>query len=78
MSRLQHLAINNEGFIFDPTSGESFTVNQTGLVILNGLKENKSQEKIIQDLKEKFDFFPEDIERDVDDFLSRLRSMRLL
>jgi hypothetical protein len=77
MSRLQHLAINDEGFIFDPATGESFTVNPTGLVILNGLKENKPLEIIIKDLKDKFDFIPEDIERDINDFMSRLRGMRL-
>jgi PqqD family protein of HPr-rel-A system len=78
MSRLQHLAINNEGFVFDPTTGESFTVNPSGLTILNSLKENKSIDSVIADLKASYDFIPEEIERDVNDFLSQLRSMRLI
>ena len=39
MSRLNRLAINDEGFIFDPETGNSFTVNGTGLFIIKLLKE---------------------------------------
>ncbi len=78
MNRLNQLAINDEGFVFDPTTGESFTVNKTGLLILQQLKENQSNEKIISALTEAFDAVPENAERDVYDFIAHLKTFRLL
>jgi PqqD family protein of HPr-rel-A system len=78
MSRLNQLAINDEGFIFDPSTGESFTVNSTGLTILKGLKENKSTGEIAEAIREQFDTSPEDVERDVMDFISHLRTYHLI
>ena len=78
MNRLSQLAINDEGFIFDPSTGESFTVNNTGLFILKNLKEGKSQEEIIEGLTEEFEVSAEEAERDYVDFIEKLRSYRLL
>ncbi|WP_456383295.1 HPr-rel-A system PqqD family peptide chaperone [Persephonella sp.] len=78
MDRLSQLAINDEGFVFDPLTGESFTVNQTGLFILKELKEGKSQEEIVQDLVENFEVSQEEAERDLVDFIEKLRSYRLI
>jgi len=78
MNRLNQLAINDEGFVFDPTTGESFTVNKTGLLILQKLKENQSNEEIISALSEAFDAVPENAERDVFDFIAHLKTFRLL
>ncbi|WP_456464649.1 HPr-rel-A system PqqD family peptide chaperone [Persephonella sp.] len=78
MNRLSQLAINEEGFVFDPLTGESFTVNQTGLLILKDLKEGKSQEEIIKDITENFEVSEEEAERDLIDFIEKLRSYRLI
>ncbi|NPA13166.1 MAG: HPr-rel-A system PqqD family peptide chaperone [Aquificae bacterium] len=78
MDRLSQLAINDEGFVFDPITGESFTVNQTGLFILKLLKEGKTPEEIVSQLVENFEVSPETAERDVVDFIEKLRSYRLV
>jgi hypothetical protein len=78
MSRLNQLAINDEGFIFDPSTGESFTVNPTGLTILKGLKENKTSQEIAGELQEQFESPSDDIERDVIDFIAHLRTYHLI
>ena len=78
MNRLNQLAINDEGFVFDPTTGESFTVNPTGLFILQQLKQNKSNEEIVDGLVEAFEAVPEDAERDVIDFIAHLKTYQLL
>ena len=78
MNRLSQLALNEEGFVFDPLTGESFTVNQTGLLILKDLKEGKSQEEIIKDITENFEVSEEEAERDLIDFIEKLRSYRLI
>jgi PqqD family protein of HPr-rel-A system len=78
MNHLSQLSLNNEGFVFDPTSGESYTTNTTGLLILNGLRQNKSPETIAQALQEEFDVNPDKAERDVADFQIQLRTHQLL
>ena len=78
MERVKQLAINDEGFVFDPLTGDSFTVNQTGLFILKKLKEGKKGEEILQEMVEEFEVSPEEAERDLIDFIEKLRSYRLL
>ncbi|MBK3333287.1 HPr-rel-A system PqqD family peptide chaperone [Persephonella atlantica] len=78
MNRIKQLAINEEGFVFDPLTGDSFTVNQTGLFILQKLKEGKETEQIVKELTEEFEVSQEEAERDLIDFVEKLRSYRLL
>ncbi len=78
MNRLTQLAINEDGFVFDPSTGESFTVTQTGLVILNGLKEDKGNQELSMLLTEKYEASPQEAERDVIDFIQQLRTYKLM
>jgi len=78
MKKLAHLAINDEGFVFDPTSGDSFQVSQTGLVILSGLRAGKSDEEIAQSLAEKYDVSLENARRDLADFRANLKNLSLV
>ena len=78
MSRLLQLAINSEGFIFDPNSGGFFSVNATGLLIIKALQEQKQAETIAREMVEKFDVVPEVIEKDIMDFMALLRIYQLL
>lgn len=78
MERLRQLAINPQGFVFDPACGESFTVNTTGLFILNGLQVEKSSQAIIQELAVQYHVAQKTAERDVLDFISHLRTYGLL
>ncbi|WP_457568852.1 HPr-rel-A system PqqD family peptide chaperone [Desulfurobacterium sp.] len=78
MSKLNRLAISEEGFIFDPETGNSFTVNKTGLFIINMLKEGKDVEDIVEALTEEFEVDREEAMRDVTDFLEQLRLMGLI
>ena len=78
MQRLRSLALNPDGFAFDPTTGESFTLNATGLVILEGLREGLTHEELTARLVERFEVVSDDASRDVDDFMDHLRAFRLL
>jgi len=70
--------MSKEGFIFDPETGNSYTVNQTGLFILELLKEGKSQDEIVDALTKEFEVSPEEAQRDLIDFLEQLRLFGLL
>jgi hypothetical protein len=73
MDKLKQLAINEEGFIFDPTTGNSYVVNQTGLFILKKIREGLNEEEIIEALTEEFEVDEDTARRDFYDFLGQLR-----
>jgi len=78
MSKLQKLAINEEGFIFDPETGNSYTANQTALFILKLLKEKKTEQEILEILTKEFDVKEEQAKQDLFDFLEQLRIYGLI
>ena len=78
MERIRSLALNEDGFAFDPTTGESFTMNPTGLVVLEGLREGLAPDDIANRLVERFQAQPEEATRDVADFMDHLRTFRLI
>lgn len=49
-ARLKQLAVSETGFIFDPQSGQSFTVNQTGHLVIEMLKRSESPQAAAQEL----------------------------
>ena len=73
MNKLNRLAINEEGFIFDPETGNSYTVNRTGFLIIKLLKEGKDEEEILKVLTENFEVTEEEARRDLMDFMEQLK-----
>ena len=55
MSKLSSLAISDNGFIFKPSTGESYTTNEIGLFIINLLRKDRSGEEIIEAIMNDFD-----------------------
>ncbi len=76
-SRLHALAVNDEGFAFDPTTGETYQLNRTGLFILQKLKEGQTPEEIARALTETFEVSEEEAYRDVIDFMEHVRMYNL-
>ena len=70
---LRRLAISESGFVFDPVSGNNFTVNDTGLVILRYLQQKQNFPSLIEELYQHYNAAPNDIERDVIEFVGMLR-----
>jgi len=77
-NKLSRIALNDEGFIFDPETGNSYTVNKTGLFILKLLKEGKSEREIVKSLTETFNVDEKEAERDLVDFIEQLRLCGLM
>ena len=77
-NRIARLAVNDEGFVFDPQTGESFTVNQTGKTILKALIDSKAEDDIAIQLTEQFEVSNQEAQADVRDFLHNLRAYQLL
>lgn len=53
--RLRQLAVSDTGFVFDPQTGQSFTVNATGRLVLDCLKRSDGLEDAAQCLAEDCD-----------------------
>jgi len=78
MSKLNSLAISDNGFIFKPSTGESFTTNELGLIILNLLKEGKSADEIINEITEEFDVDAISAGRDLYEYLDFLKRENMI
>ncbi|MGB5283625.1 MAG: HPr-rel-A system PqqD family peptide chaperone [Polyangiales bacterium] len=71
--RLKDLAVSETGFVFDPYSGATFSLNASALCLLRGLKEGLGPDELIARLEESFDVTDADLSRDIDEFLELLR-----
>ena len=71
---LQRLALSDSGFVFDPMTGNSFTVNSTGLAILRHLQKGAGRDELLHTLQEEFEVDPLVAERDVIEFADLLRN----
>ncbi len=78
MKLLQDLAISDTGFIFNPLTGESFSLNETGLYIIQLIKKGLDFQEILENLVNEFDVDPVDAEKDLQDFIEMLRMNNLL
>ncbi len=77
MRKTSQLAINDEGFVFDPLTGDSYQVSETGLIILRKIAVGQSDEDIARTVSEEFDVPEEDALADIGDFRDRLKRLGL-
>jgi len=77
MNKLSRLAISEDGFIFDPNTGQSFTTNKTGIFILKLLQKDIDETKITEAIVEEFDTNKDEAQFDLEDFLEKLHSYSL-
>ena len=77
-TKLRELAFSETGFVFDPYTGATFTVNPTGKAILEALRRGDRREAIVDHLRGHFDVNGEDLARDLDEFVHLLRQHGLV
>ncbi len=78
MKLKKNIAVSESGFVFDPNSGESYSLNPTGREILNLLSEGKTGEDIKGLLMDKYDVNPSTFNLYFDDFVQMLRHYNLI
>ncbi len=74
----KNIAISDSGFVFNPSTGDSFSTNQVGLEIIRLLKENKLKEELIKELVGIFSIDESTLEKDLGDFFMMLNSYQIL
>jgi hypothetical protein len=70
----KNVAISESGFIFNPTTGDSFSTNPIGLEIIRMLKEEKSKDEIRKSILSKYITDESTFEKDYYDFVMMLQT----
>lgn len=74
----KNIAISDSGFVFNPTNGESFSVNPIGAEIIDLIKSDRNFEDILQFLSQKYRVEEKTIEKDYLDFMGMLKQYNLI
>jgi PqqD family protein of HPr-rel-A system len=77
-NKFKMLAVSDTGFIFDPATGSSYTLNETAALMFQLLKEGKSEEELLQSLMAEYDVDLKTLEFDLFDFLNQLKYLGLV
>jgi hypothetical protein len=73
----KNIALSDTGFIFNPSTGESFSVNPIGGEMLKMLKDGKDKDAIRDAILEKYQTDDATFERDYYDFVNILNHYHL-
>ncbi|MFO7924235.1 MAG: PqqD family protein [Bacteroidales bacterium] len=78
MKLKKNIAVSESGFVFDPTTGDSFSLNMIGLEIVELLREGKTDGEIIPWLLDKYDIDKGSLDKYYYDFISMLQYYQLI
>ena len=78
ISLKKNIAVSESGFVFNPTTGDSFSLNGVGTDILKLMKDGKSESEIKTTVRAWYDVDEEAFEKDYYDFLKMLGQYKLL
>lgn len=73
----RNIAISDSGYVFDPSVGESYTLNPIGLEIVNMLRKNKNDQEIKDVILGRYDVDESTFERYYIDFIGMLKNYQL-
>ncbi len=71
------IAISDSGFVFDPTTGESYSLNPIGVKILTLLKDGDDQKEISNFVLQQYEVDSDTFENNYYDFLNMLKQFNL-
>lgn len=78
MKLKKNIAVSENGFLFDPNSGESYSLNKTGQLIVKLISEGKNEAQIMEVIMQEYDVESSSLQRYLDDFIMMLQQMNLL
>ncbi|MCA9546763.1 MAG: PqqD family protein [Myxococcales bacterium] len=75
---LANLAVSPTGFVFDPRTGATFSVNPSGRALLEGIRDGLSLDALVDKLADDFEAAGADLRRDAMEFARSLKDQGLL
>lgn len=73
----EHLALSDNGFLFDTRTGNTFTLNKTATSLLKALISGNGEQTLVAELTGRFEVDEGTARRDVEQFMFRLRDLHL-
>jgi hypothetical protein len=73
-----NLAVSDSGFLFLPSTGETFTLNMPGREIFKMIQSGKEYEELIEYVTGEYDVDNSSAEKDLNDFLGQLKNYNLI
>ena len=73
MQVISQLVLDENNIAFHPAMGNSYQLNETGSLIVNMLKQYKTNEEIIEELSNTYGVPKEELFIDMGDFITKLR-----
>lgn len=74
----KNIATSEEGFLFNPTTGDSFSTNKIGTEIIRLLKTDSNTNAVVDAICEKYDVDKSLFERDLEEFSLQLKEFSIL
>jgi hypothetical protein len=73
-----NIALSESGFIFNPNTGESFTLNPSGQILFGLIREGKEYSAIRKYFLENFETEESIFEKDFEDFIHMMTSYQMM
>lgn len=78
MDKIDSIVVNESGFAFDPYTGETYTVNGLGVLILRLLRTQDDLVKVAENISAEYDISFENAYTDLLEFRTKLRLYGLM
>ena len=73
----KNVALSDSGFLFNPSTGDSYSVNEIGKKIISLLQEDKSDDEIIKLVVDEYMIDKNAFEKDLYDYKNMLKTFKL-
>lgn len=73
----KNIAVSDSGFLFNPTTGDSYSLNETGVDFLKLMQAGKTDDEIITTVSVEYNIDNVTVEKDLSDFKSNLVRYKL-
>lgn len=73
----KNIALSDTGFLFNPSTGDSYSLNPTAREIVQMMQEEKPEEEIVKTICENYMIDEASVEKDFYDFKSMLQNYKL-
>ena len=73
LNKIKNLALSETGFLFDPATGNTYTLNESAVFILKALKDGKNPTDIAGALTAEFEVSEPQAHEDVSDAILQLK-----
>lgn len=74
----EEIAVSDSGFLFIPSTGESFTLNEIGKEIIGLIKQGMTETEIKEHILKEYDVSEKDIQKDLDDYFHQLLNFKIV